>query len=126
MKRLAITTALLGAMALPAAAGGLLIRSNVPGCDGSSVAGFSVLGPGLTYYVAASAADRVCNGATVVPNGVDVYELDEVLAYLAALGITGLNPVFSMKSVCPNENETVQTCTVPLARVFANPNGDHW
>lgn len=127
MKKILTTLAVLmiSAAATTASAGGLLIRSNVPAADGSSVAGFSIIGPGLTYFVAESAASKVNNGATVVPAGVDVYVLEDVLAYLASIGITDVTPVFPMRDVCPNENETVDTCTVPLERVFAY-GGDHW
>ena len=126
-KILTILAALVTLAGTSATAGGFLIRSNVPACNPSvSVAGFSVIGNGPIYYVAESKADQVCiDDVVVVPADVDVYVLEDVLAYLASIGITGLTPVFPMRDVCPNENETVDTCTVPLERVFAY-GGDHW
>jgi len=71
----------------------MLIRSNVPAteADGSTVyaSGFLFAGD---YYIGARAAEGRTFDATVVPASVDVYDLDEVTAWLASEGMTNTRP----------------------------------
>ena len=71
-------------------AGGLLIRSNVSDCGGDSMAGFTLTTERPMYFVAESAAASTsfCKAVTIVPDGVDVYNLEEVTDWLTARGIT--------------------------------------
>lgn len=119
MKRLITATALLMGLSIAADAAPRLARSNVLTCDGVSASGFTVIGGTVQRFVseAAFAAHEFCNPVSVVPASVDVYDLAEVTAYLATLGITGAQPVMHDVMDCPTPGLNVRNCDVdPVPR----------
>lgn len=111
MKRLITATALLMGLTIAADAAPRLARSNVLTCDGVSASGFTVIGGTVQRFVseAAFAAHEFCNPVSVVPASVDVYDLADVTAYLASLGIAG-DPVMHNIQACAVPGFSVKTC----------------
>ena len=72
-----------------------LVRSNVEMCDGTSASGFKLIGSEVTPFVMAKyeGACFVADDVVFVPASVDVYDLDDVRAYLKSIGVIHFDPV---------------------------------
>jgi hypothetical protein len=74
-----------------------LMRTNVE-CGGAYVTGFTLIRSEVQQFIGETAAAYCGDEAdiaryTVVPASVDIFELDEVVAYLAILGDTDVQPI---------------------------------
>ena len=104
-----------------------LMRSNVATCDGTSASGFTVIGGTVQRFVSyeAGAAHTFCNAVTIVPQGVDVYDLGEVQAYLASLGISAA-PALTGDRVCSVAGFNVRTCPGAVETVYSARSDNWW
>jgi hypothetical protein len=120
-----------------------LTRSNVS-CGGASVPGFTLSRATVERFISQRAADA-CGDAeqvalyTVVPASVDVFRLDEVLAYLETIGEDNVEPVFRpggqrCRAVARDPDGGAGSCfeddglagSTGARAVSGSPRGDNW